>query len=131
MEYRQLGSSGLFVPVLCFGTATFGGGDDFFKAWGSTEVKEATRLVDVCMEAGANFFDTADIYSDGLSEEILGKAIAGRRDKMILSTKATFTFGNEGPNNQGSSRFHLLKQIEGSLQRLGTDYIDIDRKSVV
>lgn len=125
MEYRQLGSSGLFVPVLCFGTATFGGGDDFFKAWGSTEVKEATRLVDVCMEAGVNFFDTADIYSDGLSEEILGKAIAGRRDKMILSTKATFTFGNEGPNNQGSSRFHLLKQIEGSLQRLGTDYIDI------
>ncbi|ASZ14369.1 aldo/keto reductase [Chitinophaga pendula] len=124
MEYRQLGSSGLFVPVLCFGTGTFGGGDKFFKAWGSTEVKEATRLVDLCMEAGVNFFDTADIYSQGLSEEILGKAIAGRRDKTILSTKATFAFG-EGPNSQGSSRFRLLQQVEGSLRRLGTDYIDI------
>jgi len=125
MEYRQLGASGLYVPVLSFGTATFGGSNDFFKAWASTQVDEATRLIDICLEAGVNLFDTADIYSDGLSEEILGKAIAGRqRDKLLLSTKATFTFG-EAPNNQGSSRHHLLKQIEGSLKRLGTDYIDI------
>ena len=124
MEYRQLGSSGLMVPVLSFGTATFGGSGDFFKAWGSTQVEEATRLVDLCMDAGVNLFDTANTYSEGLSEEILGKAIAGKRDKMIISTKATFTVG-EAPNNQGSSRFHLLKQVEGSLKRLGTDYIDI------
>jgi aryl-alcohol dehydrogenase-like predicted oxidoreductase len=124
MEYRQLGASGLEVPVLSFGTATFGGGNDFFKAWGSTQVDEATRLVNLCMDAGVNFFDTADVYSDGLSEEILGKAIAGQRDKMIISTKATFPFG-QGPNNQGSSRHHLLRQCEGSLRRLNTDYIDI------
>jgi len=125
MEYRQLGASGLQVPVLSFGTATFGGSNDFFKAWGSTQVDEATRLIDICIEAGVNFFDTADIYSDGVAEEVLGKAIAGKqRDKLILSTKSTFTFG-EGPNNQGSSRFHILKQIEGSLKRLGTDYIDV------
>ena len=124
MEHRQLGASGLFVPVLSFGTATFGGGNEFFKAWGSTQVDEATRLIDICMDAGINFFDTADVYSQGMSEEILGQAIAGRRDKMIISTKATFPFG-EGPNNQGSSRFHLVKQVESSLKRLGTDYIDI------
>ncbi len=124
MEYRQLGASGLQVPVLSFGTATFGGSNDFFKAWGSTQAAEATRLVDLCLDAGVNFFDTADIYSDGLAEEILGKAIAGKRDKLIISTKATFTFG-KAPNNQGSSRFHLLKQIEGSLKRLNTDYIDV------
>ncbi len=124
MEYRQLGGSGLMVPVLSFGTATFGGGNDFFKAWGSTDVKEATRLIDICLEAGVNLFDTADIYSDGLSEEILGKAIAGKRNDLLLSTKATFTFG-KGSNNQGSSRYHLLRQIEGSLQRLNTDHIDI------
>lgn len=124
MEFRQLGASGLMVPVLSFGTATFGGGNDFFKAWGSTQVDEATRLVDICMDAEVNFFDTADVYSQGLSEEILGKAIAGRRDKMIISTKATFPFGT-GPNNQGSSRHRLITQLEGSLKRLGTDYIDI------
>lgn len=125
MEYRQLGASGLQVPVLSFGTATFGGGNEFFKAWGSTQADEAKRLIDICLEAGVNFFDTADIYSDGLAEEVLGKAIAGKqRDKLILSTKATFTFG-EAPNNQGSSRFHLLRQVEGSLKRLGTDYIDV------
>lgn len=124
MEYRQLGASGLQVPVLSFGTATFGGGDEFFKAWGSTQAEEATRLVDLCLEAGVNLFDTADIYSDGLAEEILGKAIAGKRDQVLISTKSTFTFG-KGPNNQGSSRFHILKQIEGSLKRLNTDYIDI------
>jgi len=125
MEYRQLGASGLQVPVLSFGTATFGGGNEFFKAWGSTQAEEAKRLIEICLEAGVNLFDTADIYSDGLAEDVLGKAIAGiQRDKIILSTKSTFTFG-EGPNNQGSSRFHILKQLEGSLKRLGTDYIDI------
>ncbi|WP_442592174.1 aldo/keto reductase [Pedobacter sp. AW31-3R] len=125
MEYRQLGASGLHVPVLSFGTATFGGSNDFFKAWGSTQADEATRLIDICLESGVNFFDTADIYSDGMAEEVLGKAIAGKqRDRLILSTKATFTFG-EGQNNQGSSRLHLLKQVEGSLKRLGTDYIDV------
>lgn len=124
MEYRQLGASGLQLPVLSFGTATFGGGNDFFKAWGSTQVEEATRLVDICMDAGVNFFDTADIYSQGLSEEILGKALQGKRDKALISTKGTFPFG-EGPNNQGSSRYHLTKQVEGSLKRLGTDYIDV------
>lgn len=125
MEYRQLGASGLFVPVLSFGTATFGGGNEFFKAWGSTQVEEARRLVDICLDHGVNLFDTADIYSDGLAEEVLGKAIEGKqRDKLILSSKSTFTFG-EAPNNQGSSRFHILKQIEGTLKRLGTDYVDI------
>lgn len=124
MEYRQLGASGLQVPVLSFGTATFGGTNEFFKAWGSTQADEARRLVDICLEAGVHLFDTADIYSDGAAEEILGKAIAGKRDQLLISTKATFTFG-EGPNNQGSSRFHLLRQIEGSLKRLNTDYIDI------
>lgn len=124
MEYRQLGASGLNVPVLSFGTATFGGGNEFFKAWGSTQAAEATRLIDLCLEAGVNFFDTADIYSQGLSEEILGVALKGKRGRSLISTKATFPFG-EGPNNQGSSRFHLMKQIEGSLQRLQTDYIDI------
>jgi aryl-alcohol dehydrogenase-like predicted oxidoreductase len=125
MEYRFLGASGLQVPVLSFGTATFGGGNDFFKAWGATQVQEAKRLIDLCMDAGVNFFDTADIYSEGLAEQVLGEAIKDiPRDKLLLSTKATFTFG-EGPNNQGSSRFHLLRQIEGSLKRLGTDYIDV------
>ncbi len=125
MEYRFLGASGIKVPVLSFGTATFGGKNDFFKAWGSTQVDEAKRLIDICLEAGVNMFDTADVYSDGVAEEVLGKAIADKtRDLLILSTKATFTFG-EGPNNQGSSRNHLLKQVEGSLKRLGTDYIDI------
>ncbi len=125
MEFRQLGNSGLMVPVLCFGTATFGGGNEFFRAWGATDVAEATRLIDQCMEAGVNFFDTANVYSDGLSEEILGQAIRHLpREKVLLSTKATFPFG-EGPNNAGSSRFHLTQQIEGSLKRLQTDYIDV------
>ncbi|WP_210465293.1 aldo/keto reductase [Rufibacter roseolus] len=125
MEFRQLGASGLQVPVLSFGTATFGGGGEFFKAWGSTQVEEATRMVNLCMDAGVNFFDTADIYSQGMSEEILGQALKGLgRSEVIISTKGTFPFG-EGPNNQGSSRFHLLKQVEGSLKRLNTDYIDL------
>lgn len=124
MEYRFLGGSGLQVPVLSFGTATFGGSGDFFKAWGSQQVEEASRLINLCMDAGLNFFDTADIYSQGLSEEILGKAIAGKRHDVLIATKGTFPFGS-GPNNQGSSRFHLTRQVEGSLKRLGTDYIDV------
>jgi aryl-alcohol dehydrogenase-like predicted oxidoreductase len=124
MEYRQLGRSGLKVPALCFGAATFGGGNDFFRAWGSTDVEGARRIADICIEAGVNFFDTADIYSDGLSEEILGKALAGRRHDVLISTKATFRLGS-GPNDVGSSRHHLLRACEASLRRLGTDYIDI------
>jgi aryl-alcohol dehydrogenase-like predicted oxidoreductase len=124
MEFRTLGCSGLKVPVLSFGTGTFGGGNEFFRAWGATDVAEATRLVDVCLEAGVNLFDTADIYSDGLSETVLGKAVAGRRADVLLSTKATFRMG-PGPNDLGSSRHHLIRACEASLRRLGTDYIDI------
>lgn len=126
MEFRQLGRSGLKVPVLSFGTGTFGGSNDFFKAWGASDVAEATRLVDICLDSGVNLFDTADIYSDGLSETILGKAIAGRRDQLLISTKATFrTSTSTDPNDVGSSRYHLIRACEASLQRLGTDYIDI------
>jgi aryl-alcohol dehydrogenase-like predicted oxidoreductase len=124
MEYRSLGRSGLKVPVLCFGTGTFGGKGEFFKAWGSTDVAEATRLVDICLEAGVNYFDTADIYSRGLSEDILGKAVGARRQSVIISTKATFPMG-DGPNEAGSSRYHLIAACEDSLRRLGTDYIDV------
>ena len=124
MEYRQLGNSGLRVPVLSFGTATFGGGNEFFKAWGNTQVDEATRLVNLCLDAGVNFFDTSNVYSNGAAEEILGKAITGLRDKVLLSTKATFPTG-DGINDYGSSRLHLLKECENSLKRLGTDYIDV------
>lgn len=124
MEFRQLGASGLRVPVLSFGTGTFGGGGEFFKKWGNTQVEEATRMVSLCLNAGLNLFDTANVYSNGLSEEILGRAIVGLRDEIILSTKATFKMG-EGPNDYGSSRFHLIKACEDSLRRLRTDYIDI------
>ncbi len=112
------------VPALSFGTGTFGGGTEFFKAWGASDVAEATRLVDICLDAGVNFFDTADIYSDGLSETILGKAVAGRRDQVLISTKASFRMG-PGPNDLGSSRHHLIRACEASLKRLETDYIDI------
>ena len=124
MEYRSLGNSGLKVPVLSFGTGTFGGRGDFFKAWGNSDASEATRLVDICLDAGVNFFDTADIYSQGASEEILGKALAGRRSSVLISTKATFRMG-DGPNDVGSSRYHLIQACEASLRRLGTDYIDV------
>jgi aryl-alcohol dehydrogenase-like predicted oxidoreductase len=124
MEYRRLGNSGLKVPVLSFGTGTFGGTTELFKMWGETDVKEATRLVDMCLEAGVNLFDTADIYSNGVSEEILGKTIKGRRDKVLISTKATYRLGTD-PNEVGSSRFHLINACEASLKRLGTDHIDI------
>jgi aryl-alcohol dehydrogenase-like predicted oxidoreductase len=124
MEFRQLGSSGLLVPVLSFGTGTFGGGNEFFKAWGNTDVAGAKRLVDICLEAGVNLFDTADVYSRGLSEEILGKAIEGKRNRVLISTKATFRM-EDGPNGLGSSRYHLMKACEDSLRRLGVETIDI------
>lgn len=124
MEYRQLGASGFKVPVLSFGTGTFGGKGEFFGAWGNTDVAEAKRLVDVCLDAGLTMFDSADIYSDGAAESVLGEAIKGRRDRVLISTKATFRSG-EGPNEVGSSRFHLLKACDAALKRLGTDYIDL------
>ena len=124
MEYRLLGRSGLKVPVLSLGTGTFGGSNEFFRRWGQADVTEATRLVDVCLEAGANFFDTADVYSQGMAEEILGQAIRGRRDKVLISSKATFAIG-DGPNDKGSSRYHLMRACEASLKRLGTDHIDV------
>src|ERR1035437_8031636 len=126
MEYRQLGGSGFKVPVLTLGTGTFGGKGDLFSAWGNTGVPEATRLVDISLEAGLTMFDSADVYSAGLAEEILGKAIAGRRDKVLISTKATFRLG-DGPNDVGSSRFHLIRAVEAALKRLGADYIDLFR----
>jgi len=124
MEYRQLGGSGFKVPQLCLGTGTFGGGGDFFKAWGSSDVAEATRLIDICLEAGLNMFDSADVYSGGMAEEILGQAIKGRRDQVIISTKGTFRLGT-GPNDVGSSRYHLIRSVDNSLRRLGTDFIDL------
>lgn len=124
MEYRQLGNSGLMVPVLSLGTGTFGGGGEMFKAWGTTDVAEATRLVDICLEAGLTMFDSADVYSGGAAEEILGQAIKGRREQVLISTKATFRAGT-GPNDVGSSRFHLTKSIDAALRRLDTDYIDL------
>jgi aryl-alcohol dehydrogenase-like predicted oxidoreductase len=124
MEFRPLGGSGLKVPVLSLGTGTFGGGNEFFKAWGASDVAEATRLVDICLDAGLNMFDSADVYSAGMAEEILGQAIQGRRDQLVISTKGTFRTG-PGPNNVGSSRFHLIRAVEASLRRLKTDYIDL------
>jgi len=124
MEYRQLGGSGFKVPELTLGTGTFGGKTALFKAWGTTGVEEATKLVDICLEAGLTMFDSADIYSEGLAEEILGKALKGRRDQVLISTKGTFRFG-AGPNDVGSSRWHLVRGIEASLKRLDTDYIDL------
>ena len=124
MENRQLGASGLRVPVLSLGTATFGGEGEFFQAWGANGVAEATRLVDICLEAGATMFDSADVYSSGAAETTLGQAIKGRRSRVLISTKGTFRTG-EGPNDIGSSRSHLVAAVEASLTRLGTDYIDL------
>jgi aryl-alcohol dehydrogenase-like predicted oxidoreductase len=124
METRQLGRSGLHVPVLSLGTGTFGGVGDMFAKWGDTDVAQARRLVDISLEAGLNFFDTANIYSNGASEEILGQAIKGRRNELLISTKATFPMGS-GPNDRGSSRQHLVAAAEASLKRLGTDHIDL------
>jgi aryl-alcohol dehydrogenase-like predicted oxidoreductase len=124
MDYRPLGASGLKVPVLSFGTGTFAGSGKLFGAWGHTDVQEARRLIDICLDAGVTLFDSADIYSAGAAETILGEAIKGRRDRLLISTKATFRAG-EGPNDVGSSRHHLLRAVEGSLRRLGTDYLDL------
>jgi aryl-alcohol dehydrogenase-like predicted oxidoreductase len=124
MEYRPIGDSALLVSALSFGTATFGGSTDFYRAWGQTDVAEATRLVDVALEHGVTMFDTANSYSGGLAEEILGKAIAGRRQSLLISTKASFRTG-PGPDDIGSSRKHLVAACEASLRRLGTDYIDL------
>jgi aryl-alcohol dehydrogenase-like predicted oxidoreductase len=124
MEFRQLGGSGLTVPALSLGTGTFGGTSEFFKAWGGSDVREATRLVDICLDSGLNMFDSADVYSGGRAEEILGQAVKGRRDKVLISTKGTFRTGS-GPNDIGSSRQHLIAAVDGSLTRLGTDYIDL------
>ncbi len=124
MEYRYLGSSGFRVPVLGFGTGTFGGNHPFFAKWGHSDVAHATRLVDLCLDAGVTLFDTADVYSTGQAEEILGEAIRGRRDKVLISTKATFRMSDD-PNDVGTSRFHLIRSLEGSLRRLNTDYVDI------
>jgi aryl-alcohol dehydrogenase-like predicted oxidoreductase len=125
MEYRQLGRSGLKVPELCFGAGTFGAANEFFKAWSETTQEEANRIVDICLDAGINLFDTADIYSDGESEKALGKALAKhKREDVMISTKATFRLG-KGPNDVGSSRYHLIQSAERSLKRLRTDYIDI------
>jgi aryl-alcohol dehydrogenase-like predicted oxidoreductase len=124
MEYRRLGGSGFKVPALSFGTGTFGGKGEFFAAWGQTDVKAATRLVDICLEAGLTMFDSADVYSAGAAEEILGEAIKGRRNQVLISTKATFRRG-DGPNDVGSSRFHLIEAVDAALRRLQTDHIDL------
>jgi aryl-alcohol dehydrogenase-like predicted oxidoreductase len=124
MEFRRLGKSGLRVPTLGFGTATFGGSGDFFKAWGSTDASGASRLIDVCLDHGVSLFDSADVYSNGLAEEILGTAIKGKRDRLLISTKATFPSG-PGANDYGSSRQHLVGAIDSALKRLGTDHIDL------
>ncbi|MFT8246760.1 aldo/keto reductase [Roseomonas sp. BN140053] len=124
MEYRQLGSSGLRVSVLGFGAGTFGGSGPLFSAWGQSDAAEARRLIDVCLDAGVNLFDTADVYSDGASEQILGEAIRGRRDRVLISTKTGLPTG-EGPNDWGASRARLIRAVEAALTRLGTDHIDL------
>ena len=124
MEYRKLGASGFMVPALTFGTGTFGGGNEFFKAWGASDVAEATRLVDICLEAGLCMFDSADGYSNGMAEEILGQAIKGRRNDVLISTKGSFRRG-PGPNQIGHTRYHLINAVDASLRRLGTDHIDL------
>jgi aryl-alcohol dehydrogenase-like predicted oxidoreductase len=124
MEYRRLGASGLKVPVLSFGAGTFGGSGPLFGHWGNSDAMEARHLVDICLEAGVNLFDTADVYSNGASEEVLGEAIKGRRDQVLISTKTSLPMG-DGPNDAGSSRPRLIKATEDALRRLGTDYIDL------
>jgi aryl-alcohol dehydrogenase-like predicted oxidoreductase len=124
VEQRQLGRSGLMVPALSLGTGTFGGSNEFFKAWGSTDAEGARHLIDVCLDGGITMFDSADIYSGGLAETVLGEALKGRRDKVLISTKATFR-GGDGPNDVGSSRYHLIEACEAALKRLQTDHIDL------
>lgn len=124
MDYRHLGNSGLKVPALSFGAGTFGGSGPLFGHWGQSDAREARRLVDICLEAGVNLFDSADVYSNGASEEVLGEAIRGRRDKVLISTKTSLPMG-DGPNDAGSSRPRLIKAVDDALRRLGTDYIDL------
>jgi aryl-alcohol dehydrogenase-like predicted oxidoreductase len=124
MEQRQLGRSGLVVPALSFGTGTFGGVNEYFRHWGAVPAPEAARMVDMCLDAGVTMFDSADGYSDGLAEQMLGKALGGRRSQALISTKATFRTGAR-PNDVGSSRWHLVEAVESALRRLGTDYIDL------
>lgn len=124
MDYRNLGASGLKVPVLSFGAGTFGGQGPLFSAWGNTDAQEARRLVDICLDAGVTLFDTADVYSNGASEEILGAAIKGRRDSVLISTKTSLPMG-DGPGDAGSSRYRLISAVEASLKRLGIDHIDL------
>ncbi|WP_295563982.1 aldo/keto reductase [uncultured Sphingomonas sp.] len=124
MEYRQLGSSGLRVPVLSFGAGTFGGKGPLFSAWGTSDASEARRLVDICLDAGVTLFDTADVYSDGASEQVLGEAIKGRRDAVLISTKTGLPMG-DGPQDWGASRARLIGAVEAALRRLGTDRIDL------
>jgi len=124
MEQRYLGNSGFKVPALGFGTGTFGGSGPLFGAWGRTDVAAARRIVDICLEAGVNLFDAADVYSNGAAESILGAAVEGRRDKVIISTKLSLRSG-DGPNDVGSSRHHIIQATDAALKRLGTDYIDL------
>ncbi|MGK6311206.1 aldo/keto reductase [Variovorax sp. DT-64] len=124
MEHRYLGNSGFKVPALGFGAGTFGGQGPLFSAWGNTDVDGARRLIDICLDAGVNLFDSADVYSNGASESILGAAVKGRRDKVILSTKMALRAG-DGPNDVGASRHHLIAATDAALARLGTDYIDL------
>lgn len=123
MEYRNLGKSGLQVSVLSFGTMTFGGQGEF-KHMGDASVKEASKLIDICLNAGINLFDTADMYSTGRSEEILGAALGKKRSQALIATKAFYTMG-PGKHQVGASRLHLIEACEASLKRLGTDYIDL------
>src|SRR5580693_5607727 len=124
MEYRQLGGSGFVVPTLTFGTATFGGGTEGFRNWGSTDVAEATRLVDIALDAGLTMFDTADMYSYGLSEEILGQALKGRRNRVLIATKVGQAM-SDAPNDEGLSRERIIRSCDDSLRRLGIDCIDL------
>lgn len=124
MQYRYLGTSGFRVPALGFGAGTFGGKGPLFSAWGNTDIAQAARLIDICLDAGVNLFDTADVYSDGASESILGAAVKGRRDRVVLSTKVSLRAG-DGINEVGASRHHLVRAVDKALQRLGTDYIDL------
>lgn len=124
MEYRYLGASGLKVPVLSFGTSTFGGRGNFFSAWGDTDVAAARRMIDVCLEAGVNLFDSADVYSEGAAEEILGAAVKGRRDEVLIATKMSLALG-KGSNESGSSRYRMIAAVDKALRRMNTDYIDL------
>lgn len=123
MHYRTLGNSGLRVSAVSMGTFTFGGRGPFGMV-GNHQVEDARRLLDLCLDRGVNLFDTANMYSTGLSEEILGEVLKGRRERVLISSKARMPMG-DGPNDQGTSRHHLIRECEASLRRLGTDHIDI------